>query len=112
MKKILISLLACLLICIRPMPKITVSIIRTYQFRCSNQPCLASQTIMSVSWNVAVMVTGLTMNTQAFAKAISKLNKMGGGHLNVPAGIYLTGLISLKDNIDLHLEKNAIIVLL
>ena len=35
---------------------------------------------------------------------------MGGGHLNVPAGIYLTGLISLKDNIDLHLEKNAIIV--
>ena len=36
---------------------------------------------------------------------------MGGGHLNVPAGIYLTGLISLKDNIDLHLEKNAIIVL-
>ncbi len=54
---------------------------------------------------------GLTMNTQAFAKAISKLNKMGGGHLNVPAGIYLTGLISLKDNIDLHLEKNAIIVL-
>ena len=53
---------------------------------------------------------GQAMNTQAFSKAISKLNKMGGGHLNVPAGIYLTGLISLKDNIDLHLEKNAIIV--
>ena len=53
---------------------------------------------------------GLTLNTEAFAKAISKLNKQGGGHLNVPAGIYLTGLISLKDNIDLHLEKNAIIV--
>lgn len=53
---------------------------------------------------------GLTMNTEAFDKAISKLSKMGGGHLNIPAGIYLTGLISLKDNIDLHLEKNAIIV--
>ena len=53
---------------------------------------------------------GLTLNTEAFAKAISQLNKQGGGHLNVPAGIYLTGLISLKDNIDLHLEKNAIIV--
>ena len=53
---------------------------------------------------------GISMNTEAFAKAISKLEKMGGGHLNVPAGIYLTGLISLKDNIDLHLEKNAIIV--
>ena len=53
---------------------------------------------------------GISMNTESFAKAISKLEKMGGGHLNVPAGIYLTGLISLKDNIDLHLEKNAIIV--
>ena len=53
---------------------------------------------------------GQTLNTQAFSKAISKLSKMGGGHLDVPAGIYLTGLISLKDNIDLHLEKNAIIV--
>lgn len=53
---------------------------------------------------------GTSMNTEAFAKAVSKLNKMGGGHLDVPAGIYLTGLISLKDNIDLHLERNAVIV--
>ncbi len=54
---------------------------------------------------------GLTMNTEAFAKAISALNKKGGGHLDVPAGIWLTGLISLKDNIDLHLERNAVIVM-
>ncbi len=54
---------------------------------------------------------GITMNTIAFQKAISKLNKLGGGHLNVPAGIYLTGLISLKDNIDLHIERNAMILL-
>lgn len=53
---------------------------------------------------------GVTMNTEAFRKAISALSKQGGGHLNVPAGIYLTGLISLKDNIDLHLERNAIIL--
>lgn len=53
---------------------------------------------------------GITSNTQAFAKAISALNKQGGGHLDVPAGIWLTGMISLKDNIDLHLERNAIIL--
>ena len=28
----------------------------------------------------------------------------------VPAGIWMTGLISLKDNIDLHIEKNAVIM--
>ena len=54
---------------------------------------------------------GITMNTIAFQKAISKLSKLGGGHLIVPAGIYLTGLISLKDNIDLHIERNAMILL-
>ncbi len=53
---------------------------------------------------------GFTDNTEAFKKAMSALSNQGGGQLNVPAGIYLTGLISFKDNIDLHLEKNAIIV--
>ena len=54
---------------------------------------------------------GLTDNTDAFAKAISALAKQGGGHLVVPAGIFVTGPISLKDHIDLHLERNAMILL-
>lgn len=53
---------------------------------------------------------GVALNTEAFRKAISALSKQGGGHLVVPAGIYLTGPISLKDNIDLHLEKNALVL--
>lgn len=53
---------------------------------------------------------GLTLNTDTFNKAIASLSKQGGGHLVVPAGIWLTGPIALKDNIDLHLEKNAIIM--
>lgn len=53
---------------------------------------------------------GLSLNTEAFKKAISALEKKGGGRLVVPQGVYLTGLISLKDNIDLHLERNAIIM--
>lgn len=53
---------------------------------------------------------GKTLNTDAFKKAISALVKQGGGHLNVPAGTWLTGPIVLKSNIDLHLEKNATIL--
>ena len=53
---------------------------------------------------------GITLNTQAFDKAIKALDKKGGGHLIVPAGVWLTGLISLKSNIDLHIEKNAVIM--
>lgn len=53
---------------------------------------------------------GIFLNTEAFSHAISTLAKQGGGHLVVPAGVWLTGPISLKDNIDLHLERNAIIM--
>ena len=54
---------------------------------------------------------GVTDNTEAFAEAVSALVKQGGGHLVVPAGLWLTGPITLKDHIDLHLEKNATIIL-
>ena len=54
---------------------------------------------------------GITLNTEAFENGIKKLQKTGGGRLNVPQGIWLTGPIQLKDNIELHLEKNAIILM-
>ena len=54
---------------------------------------------------------GLTLNTEAFENGIKKLQKQGGGRLNVPEGIWLTGPIQLKDNIELHLERNAIILM-
>ena len=53
--------------------------------------------------------TGQTLSTEAFAKAIDELYKMGGGHLIVPAGVWHTGPIVLKSNIDLHLEMGAVI---
>ncbi len=59
---------------------------------------------------VGGVADGITLNTEAFAKGISKLTKQGGGRLTVPAGVWLTGPIMLKDNIELHLQKNAIVV--
>ena len=56
---------------------------------------------------------GVTLNTEAFEKAIKKLQKMpgAGGRVTVPQGVWLTGSIQLKDNIELHLEKNAILLM-
>lgn len=53
---------------------------------------------------------GLTLNTKAFADAFESLSQQGGGVLNVPDGIWLTGPIVLKSNINLHLEEGAMIV--
>ena len=52
---------------------------------------------------------GVTLCTDAFRKGIDELTKRGGGRLNVPDGVWLTGPILLKSDIELHLDKNAII---
>ena len=54
---------------------------------------------------------GQTLNTQAFAKAIGHLSRLGGGHLVVPEGLWLTGPIGLESNIDLHIRSNAVIMM-
>ena len=53
---------------------------------------------------------GYTLNTEAFKKAVEALTKQGGGQLTVPAGVWYTGPIELKSNINLHLEKGALIL--
>ena len=53
---------------------------------------------------------GVELCTDAFAKAIETLSARGGGYLIVPAGIWLTGPIVLKSNINLHIEKGAVIL--
>ncbi len=53
---------------------------------------------------------GSELATEAFSKAIDDLSSQGGGHLIVPMGVWFTGPITLKSNIDLHLEKGAIIL--
>lgn len=55
---------------------------------------------------------GKELCTEAFANAINTLSGQGGGHLVVPAGVWFTGPIVLKSNIDLHLEKGAVILFL
>ena len=53
---------------------------------------------------------GHTLNTGAFADAIDALTARGGGRVEVPEGVWFTGPIVLKDNIELHVGQNAVIV--
>ena len=53
---------------------------------------------------------GKTECTEAFAAAIAELSSKGGGHVIVPRGVWKTGPIELKSNIDLHLSKGATIL--
>jgi len=53
---------------------------------------------------------GKTECTEAFEQAIKDLSKQGGGHVIVPRGVWKTGPIVLRSNIDLHLSKGATIL--
>lgn len=53
---------------------------------------------------------GTGLNTEAFKNAIEVLSQKGGGRLIIPSGIWFTGPIVLKSNINLHLEDRAIVL--
>jgi polygalacturonase len=52
---------------------------------------------------------GVTSNTKAFAASIAAVSKNGGGTVVVPEGFWLTGPIVLKNNVNLYVEKGALI---
>ena len=53
---------------------------------------------------------GKTLCTQAFEQAIEALSRKGGGRLTVPEGVWFTGPIVLKSNINLYVKKGAVIL--
>ena len=53
---------------------------------------------------------GITLNTEAFERAMKSLSDRGGGTLIVPKGIWFTGPIVFRSNINMHLEKGALIL--
>lgn len=53
---------------------------------------------------------GKTLTTAALQKAIDDCAAAGGGTVTVPPGVYLTHTVYLKSGVELHLQKNAIIL--
>lgn len=53
---------------------------------------------------------GETLNTEAIRDAIAACAAAGGGRVVVPSGVFLTGAVHLKSNVNLHLaEEDSIL---
>ncbi|RPD39975.1 glycoside hydrolase family 28 protein [Chitinophaga barathri] len=48
-----------------------------------------------------------TMNTAAINKTIQHCHSKGGGRVIIPAGVFNSGTLILKDNVELHLQMGA-----
>lgn len=71
------------------------------------QPIFKKDTFNIVKYGA--VADGVTLNTTAIGKAIEACNKKGGGVVLVPAGLWNTGPIVLKSNVNLHLQKGAVV---
>lgn len=57
--------------------------------------------------NYGAVPGGVVNNTIAIQKAIDDCTKKGGGTVIIPSGVFLTGKLYLKSNIELHLVNGA-----
>lgn len=53
---------------------------------------------------------GVTLNTKSINDAITACNAKGGGVVLIPGGVWLTGPIDLKSNVNLHIERDGIVL--
>lgn len=54
---------------------------------------------------------GVADDTAAIQQAIDAVSAAGGGRVVVPAGRYLSGPLTLRSRIDLHLEQDAVLLM-
>ncbi len=84
--------------------------VKPYSF--SNLPVIAKTSFKKDTFNIVkygAKSDGLTLNTKSINDAIIACNKKGGGVVLVPKGMWLTGPVELKSNVNLHLQANAIL---
>jgi polygalacturonase len=77
------------------MPRVTEPVFPSYRVKISDFGAIAD---------------GLTKNTESITKAIENVASKGGGTVVIPRGIWLTGPIQLKSNINLHLEDGSLLL--
>jgi len=78
----------------------------------SNLPIIAKTSFKADTFNIVkygAINDGITLNTKAINDAIIACNKKGGGVVVVPKGLWITGPIEIKSNVNLHLQKNSIL---
>ena len=78
----------------------------------SKLPAVKTTAFRKDSFNIrsfGAVNDGITLNTQHINDAIIACNKKGGGVVVVPKGFWLTGPIVLLSNVNLHLDKNALL---
>ena len=77
-----------------------------------NLPKVALPAFNKTTYNIVhygAVADGITLNTKSINSAIDECSRKGGGIVVIPKGLWLTGPIVLKSNVNLRLEKSAVL---
>ncbi|MEO6732935.1 MAG: glycoside hydrolase family 28 protein [Ferruginibacter sp.] len=84
----------------------------TAQYSWKNLPTAKLPTFKKDTFNIkayGAKADGTTLNTKSINNAINDCSKKGGGVVLIPEGLWLTGPIVLKNNVNLHVKSSAIL---
>ena len=78
----------------------------------AKKPVIQTTSFKKDTFNIlkyGAIADGYTLNTKSINNAIDACSKAGGGVVLVPTGLWVTGPVVLKSNVNLHLQKNAML---
>ncbi|HPT12012.1 MAG TPA: glycoside hydrolase family 28 protein [Bacteroidales bacterium] len=73
-----------------------------------NEPSFPGNSVIITDFGA--VADGKTLNTQAIADAVNAVSGKGGGRVVIPRGIWLTGPIIMKSNVNIHAEEGALVI--
>ena len=91
---------------------ITCSFLLSANAQLNKLPAVKAVSFKKDSFNIisyGAVADGITLNTKSITDAIEACSKKGGGVVVIPKGIWLTGPIVLRSNVNIHLDKNALL---
>src|SRR5690349_3084150 len=77
----------------------------TAPFSWTNLPGVTEPVFKKDTFNIiryGAIADGLTLNTANINNAITACSRKGGGVVLVPGGLWLTGPVEMKSNVNLH----------
>ena len=60
--------------------------------------------------NYGAVSDGTTLNTKAIQSAIDACANSGGGTVVIPAGNFLTGMLLMRSNVEIHFKQNSVLL--
>ena len=85
---------------------------QTIKYSWNNLPKAQTPVFKKDTFNIlkyGAVADGLTLNTKAINEAITACSAKGGGVVLIPQGLWLTGPIVMKSNVNLHVSRAALV---